>query len=196
MVNVSTCPACGGKGEEIKTPCRNCRGSGRIKQSLHKEIPIPAGVNDGTQIRITGEGEPGANNGPEGDLYVVVHVQPHRYFERRGDDIVLDLGINVAQAALGAEIEVPTVDGDESLHIPPGTQSGRVLRLREKGVPHLKRDGRGDQLVVVTVEIPKNLNREQQDLFQELAESLGTEVRIQERGFLDRVKEMLGGLAD
>lgn len=196
MVNVSTCPACGGKGEEIQNPCRNCRGSGRVKATLRKEIPVPAGVNDGTQIRIAGEGEPGANNGPKGDLYVIVHVRPHRYFERRGDDIVLDLAINVAQAALGAEIDVPTVDGDEPLTIPPGTQSGRVLRLRNKGVPHLKRDGRGDQLVIITVETPKNLTEEQEEIFRDLADSLGTEVRIQELGFLDRVKEMLGGLAD
>lgn len=196
MVNVSTCPACGGKGEVIVNPCRNCRGRGLEKKAVHKEITVPAGVDDGTQIRISGEGEPGANNGPHGDLYVVVSVQPHPYFQRRGDDIVLDLGINVAQAALGAEIDVPTVHGDMPLSIPPGTQSGKVLRLRNKGVPHLRREGRGDQLVVVTVEVPKRLTEDQQVLFEELAESLGTEISIQERGFLDRVKDLLGGLAD
>jgi molecular chaperone DnaJ len=196
MVNVATCPTCAGRGETIEDPCRNCQGRGLERQTIKREIPIPAGVGDGTQIRITGEGEPGPNGGPNGDLYVVVHVEPHRYFRRRGDDILLDLGINVAQATLGTEIEVPTVDGDQPLSIPPGTQSGTVLRLRKKGIPHLRRDGRGDQLVIVSVEIPKNLKPDQREIFKDLADSLGTEIHIQERGFLDRIKDLLGGLAD
>ncbi|MFP3853144.1 MAG: molecular chaperone DnaJ [Anaerolineales bacterium] len=196
MVNVNTCPHCGGKGEVIENPCRNCRGSGKVRNMVQKEVPIPAGVDSGTQIRIAGEGEPGANGGPPGDLYVAVSVRPHKYFQRKGDDIILDLGINVAQATLGSEITVPTVDGEESLTIPAGTQSGKVLRLPKKGVPHLRRDGRGDQLVVVSVEIPRQLDEEQRELFEQLAESMGTEINIQERGFLDRVKDLLGGLAD
>lgn len=196
MVNVGTCPSCGGKGEQIDSPCRNCQGRGQERNSVVREIPVPAGVNTGTQIRIAGEGEPGSNGGSPGDLYVAIQVRPHKYFQRRGDDIILDLGINVAQATLGADIEVPTVDGDEKLRIPAGTQSGKVLRLSNKGVPHLKRDGRGDQLVVVSVEIPKRLDEEQRQLFESLAQSMGTEIKIQERGFLDRVKDLLGGLAD
>lgn len=196
MVNVATCPSCGGKGEQIDSPCRNCQGRGQERKTVKREIPVPAGVDSGTQIRVAGEGEPGANGGPPGDLYVVMNVRPHKYFQRRGDDIVLDLGINVAQAALGADIKVPTVDGEEDLRIPNGTQSGKVLRLSKKGVPHLRRDGRGDQLVIVSVEIPRHLDEEQRELFEELAESMGTEVNIQERGFLDRVKDLLGGLAD
>jgi molecular chaperone DnaJ len=196
MVNVSTCPTCGGKGEVVESPCRNCQGRGLERKTVQREVPIPAGVGDGTQIRISAEGEPGTNGGPNGDLYVVVHVQPHKFFQRRGDDIVLDLAVNVAQAALGTEIEVPSVDGNEALTIPPGTQSGKVLRMKGKGVPHLRRDGRGDQLVVITVEIPRSLSPEQKALLSDLADTLGTEIKIQERGFLDRVKDLLGGLAD
>jgi molecular chaperone DnaJ len=196
MVNVSTCPACGGKGEVVESPCRNCQGRGLERKTIQREVPIPAGVDDGTQIRISGEGEPGANSGPKGDLYVVVHVKPHKFFQRRRDDIVLDLGINIAQAALGTDIAVPTVDGDETLAIPAGTQSGKVLRMKGRGVPHLRRDGRGDQLVVITVEVPRSLTPEQRELFSQLAETMGTDIRIQERGFLDRVKELLGSLAD
>ncbi|MDX1601409.1 MAG: DnaJ C-terminal domain-containing protein, partial [Anaerolineales bacterium] len=196
MVNVSTCPTCRGRGEVIENPCRNCEGRGLERQTVRKEIPIPPGVDDGTQIRISGEGEPGANNGPHGDLYVIVRVKPHKYFRRNDDDIILDLGINVAQAALGTEVEVPTVDGETELTIPPGTQSGNVLRLKGKGVPHLRRDGRGDQLVIVSVEIPRSLDQEQRELFEELADTMGTEIRLQERGFMERVRDLLGGLAD
>lgn len=196
MVNVATCPQCGGRGEVIETPCQNCSGRGLKRTRIKREVPIPAGVDQGTQIRVPGEGEPGPNAGPPGDLYIVVNVEPHRYFRRRGDDIIIDLGINVAQAALGAEVEVPTVDGDVSMRIPPGTQSGKVMRLRGMGVPKLRRDGRGDQLVVVSVETPVGLTEQQRELMEQLADSLGTEVSIQERGFLDRVKDMLGGLVD
>ena len=196
MVNVSACPVCGGSGETIESPCRNCEGRGLERKTVKRQVPIPAGVDDSTQIRIGGEGEPGANRGPNGDLYIVIHVRPHAYFRRRGDDIVLDLAVNVAQAALGAEISVPTVDGEAKLRIPSGTQSGKVLRLKGKGVPRLQRDGRGDQLVVVGVEIPRTLSADQQALFERLAESLGTEFSIQERGLMDRVRDLLGGLAD
>ncbi len=196
MVNVATCPTCGGRGETVGSPCRVCGGRGLQKNSVERTIPVPAGVDHGTQIRIGGEGEPGANRGPNGDLYVVVHVQPHKYFRRRGNDILLDLGINVSQAALGSQIDVPTVDGDEPLVIPPGTQSGKVLRLKGKGVPRLQGRDRGDQLVIVSVEVPHNLTDEQRQLFEQLAESLGTEIHLQERGFLERVKDLLGGLVD
>ncbi len=196
MVNVSTCPTCRGRGEVIENPCRNCEGRGLERQRFEKVVPIPPGVDDGTQIRLSGEGEPGAHGGPHGDLYLIVHVRPHKYFRRRGDDIILDLGINVAQAALGTEVEVPTVDGEATLKIPPGIQSGKVLQLKSTGVPHLKRDGRGDQLVVITVQVPTSLSQEQRALFQELGETMGAEVDLQERGFMDRVRDLLGGLAD
>ena len=163
---------------------------------MQKTITIPAGVDEGTQIRISGEGEPGANNGPHGDLYVVIRVKPHRYFRRRDQDILLDLAINIAQATLGAQVAVPTLEGDEMLAIPAGTQPGKVLRLKGMGVPYLRRNGRGDQLVLISVEIPTSPTTEQRKLLEQLAETLGTDVHPQERGFLDTIKDMFGGLID
>jgi molecular chaperone DnaJ len=196
MVNVGTCPTCGGQGEIIHTPCRTCSGRGRVRGSVNRTIPVPAGVDDGTQIRIAGEGEPGVNGGPPGDLYIVIHVKPHRYFRRRGDDIILDLAINIAQATLGADVSVPTLDGDETLNVPAGTQPGKVLRIKGKGARRLKRNGRGDQLVIISIDIPRSLSPEQRTMFEDLAESLGTEVHPQERSFLDTLKDIFGGLTD
>ncbi|MCH8341331.1 MAG: molecular chaperone DnaJ [Chloroflexi bacterium] len=196
MVNVSACPNCGGRGETVSSPCQHCRGRGIEQRSVEQTISIPPGVNDGTQIRVSGEGEPGPNRGPHGDLYVVVRVKNHRYFRRRNDDILLDLTINLAQAALGSEIDVPTLDGSEKLRIPPGTQPARIFRMRGKGVPHLQRGGRGDQLVVVSVDIPKTLTGEQRELLERLSETLGTEVIPQERSFFDDLKDLIGGIVD
>jgi molecular chaperone DnaJ len=156
-------------------------------------------VDDGTQIRLGGEGEPGQRNGPPGDLYVVLHVTPHEFFKRRDSDIILEVSINVAQAALGDSIRVPTVDGDEEVTVPAGTQSGKVIRLRGKGVPRLRRDGttsgRGDHLLVITVDIPTKLTKVQRDLFEELSQTLGKEVTPQKagRGFMDRVADFFSG---
>ncbi|MEW6568527.1 MAG: molecular chaperone DnaJ [Chloroflexota bacterium] len=196
IVNATTCPACGGRGETIPTPCHTCRGRGQERRTVRRVVPIPAGVSDGTQLRLAGEGEPGVNGGPNGNLYVVIHVNAHKFFRRRNDDILLDISINVAQAALGARVSVPTVDGEEALDIPPGTQPGRVITLKGKGVPHLQRNGRGDQRVIISVEVPSSLTAEQRQLLERLAETLGTEPRPQERGFFDRVKELLGGLGE
>ncbi len=193
MVQVTTCPTCKGRGEVISTPCRECNGRGLVRKTRRKKVSIPAGVDTGTQIRLAGEGQPGVNGGPPGNLYLVINVQPHRYFRRRNDDILLDLNINVAQAALGDEVKVPTVDGDVFLKIPAGTQPGRIIRMRGKGVPHLRGKGRGDQLVIINVEIPKSLTPEQRQLFEQLGKSLGSEVKPQERGFFDRLKDVLGG---
>ncbi|GAB4521676.1 MAG: molecular chaperone DnaJ [Anaerolineales bacterium] len=191
MVQVTTCPTCGGKGETIATPCSTCRGSGLERKTVHKTVAIPAGVDNGTQIRLAGEGQPGSNGGPNGNLYLLLNVQPHKFFRRKDDDILLKLDINVAQAALGAEVEIPTVDGPARLEIPAGTQPGKVLRMREKGVPHLRASGRGDQLVVINVTIPSRLNAEQRQLFEQLARSLGSEVKPQERSFFDRFRDFL-----
>jgi molecular chaperone DnaJ len=196
LVNVGTCPTCGGSGETIASPCRTCNGRGLEVLTLRKTIPIPAGVDEGTQLRLASEGEPGVNGGPRGKLVVVVHVKPHKYFRRRGDDILLDVGINVAQAALGARIQVPTVDGDESIQVPAGTQPGKAIRLKGKGVPHVNHGGRGDQLVVLSVEVPRSLTADQRELLEKLAGTLGTEVTPHERGFLDRLRELLEGLAE
>jgi len=196
MVNVSTCPNCRGRGETIATACHSCNGRGLESRTVRKVIDVPAGVDEGTQIRLSGEGEPGVNGGPKGNLFVVINVKPHRFFRRRNSDVIMDLEINVAQAALGAKVDIPTVDGDSSLNIPAGIQTGKVLRMRGKGVPRLRRNGRGDQLVVISVETPRSLKAEQRKLFEQLAETLGTEVRPQERSFIDKVRELLGGLAD
>lgn len=192
MVQVTTCPTCQGQGETISTPCHTCRGSGLEHRTRKKVVSIPAGVDDGTQIRLAGEGQPGINGGPNGNLYISLHVRPHKFFKRRDNDILLDVNINIAQAVLGAEVEVPTVDGRVKLNIPPGTQPGKVIRLRGRGVPKLHGNGRGDQLVIINVEIPTRLNAEQKALFEQLAKSLGSEVRPQERGFIDWLREALG----
>ena len=193
MVQVSTCPTCQGRGETIATACNTCRGSGYERRTAIKMVSIPAGVDTGNQIRLTGEGQPGVNGGPNGHVYLGIKVRPHKFFRRRDDDILLDLNINIPQATLGAEVEVPTVDGDASLSIPAGTQPGKVFRMRGKGVPYLRGNGRGDQLVLVNVEIPKRINDDQRELFEKLAEEMGSEVRPQERSFIDRLRDVLGG---
>lgn len=205
VVNATTCPSCQGTGETVTTPCHTCHGSGRVRAKRHLKVTVPAGVNDGTEIRLRGEGEPGLNGGPAGHLYVVVAVRPHEIFRRRGNDLVLELHINVAQAALGHVLMVPTLEldtraeGEAELDIPPGTQSGAVFRVRGKGVPRLRSDGshsgRGDLQVIVQVSIPDRLTGEQMELFRALAESLGEAVipPANERGFLDRVLDWLGG---
>jgi molecular chaperone DnaJ len=156
-------------------------------------VTIPPGVDDGTQIRVAGEGELGTQGGPPGNLYVVLDVAPHPVFQRRGNDLLVELEINVAQAALGAEVTVPTLEEEERVVIAPGTQSGAVVRLRGKGVPHLKRNGRGDQLVLMRVVVPTKLSREQREMFRELGETLEPETIWREkRSFLDDFRELVG----
>jgi len=193
MVQVTPCPTCNGQRETISTPCRTCNGRGVERKTLKKVVSIPPGVDTGNQIRLAGEGQPGINGGPMGNLFLLIQVKPHQYFRRKGNDILLDLNVNIAQAVLGADVEAPTIDGDEKLRIPAGTQPGKVLRIRNKGVPYLRGNGRGDQLVLINVEIPKHLNPEQRKLFEQLAKSLGSEVHPQEHSFLDWLKETLGG---
>ncbi len=200
MVRMSTCPQCGGKGVVIDTPCHTCTGSGRTRQRVKRTVQIPAGVREGLQIQIRGGGDVGETpDALVGNLYVVVHVEPHEYFKRRDNDIILDISINVAQAALGDRIVVPTVEGDVELTIPAGTQTGKVFRLRGKGAPRLRSDGtsagKGDQLIYITVEVPQQLSEHQRDLFEQLAETMGSEVQPQRngRGFFDRVMDFFGG---
>jgi molecular chaperone DnaJ len=150
-------------------------------------------VDNGVQIRLTNEGQPGTNGGPNGNLFLSVTVTPHKFFKRRSDDILLDLDINVAQATLGSEIEVPTVDGVEKLNIPAGTQPGKVLTLKRKGVFRLRKNGRGDEFVIVNVGIPSKLSKEQRELFEQLAASLSTTPKPQQRGFLDKLNDFIGG---
>jgi molecular chaperone DnaJ len=193
MVQTATCPACNGRGEVIATPCHTCHGGGLERKVVQKKVQIPAGVDSGTQIRLTGEGGPGTLGGPNGSLFLLLEVQPHKFFKRRENDILLNLDINVAQAVLGADVEVPTLDGNSTLKIPAGTQPGKIIQIKGKGVPYLRRNSRGDQLVIINVAIPKKLSKEQRELFEKLAESLGTTVNPQEKGFLDWLNEALGG---
>ena len=193
MVQVTTCPACSGSGQVIVNPCKTCRGRGVERRAVKKTVTVPGGVDNGTQVRLPGEGQPGVNGGPNGNLYLELRVKEHKFFKRRNDSIVLDLNINVAQAALGAEVEIPTVDGNAKLNIPPGTQPGKIFSIKGKGVPRLRGTGRGDQLVVINVEIPTHLSSEQRKLMEELAHLMGNEVKPQQKGFLDSLREVLGG---
>ena len=199
MVQAATCPRCNGRGEVVDTPCHECRGQGRLRKHVTLPVDIPAGVREGLQIQIRAEGDTGDPGAPNGSLFVVAHVTEHEFFKRRENDIILELNINVAQAALGDRLVIPTVDGDTELVVPAGTQTGKVFRFRGKGVPRLRSDGtnsgRGDQLVYVSVEVPTKLTDRQRELFEELASSLGAEVQPQRngKGFFDRVKDMFGG---
>lgn len=192
FVNVATCERCGGEGRVITKPCRQCRGSGREKTTRRLQVKIPAGIDEGSQMRLSGEGEPGERGGPRGNLYLVFTVQPDPRFQRDGDDLIYHLEVNIAQAALGTTVEVPTLDGPEPLRIPAGTQSGELFVLRGRGVPHLRASGRGDLLVRVQVVTPKDLTPKQKQLLAELADALGTPVPPDDKGLLDRIKDALG----
>lgn len=199
MVQSHTCPNCGGKGKIIQNPCRNCDGSGRKRKRAVLNVKIPAGISDGLQMQVRGDGDAGERGAPPGNLFVRVRVKDHAYFKRNEHDIILDIGVNVAQAALGDKITVDTVDGAQELSIPPGTQTGKVFRLRGKGFPRLRSDGsssgRGDQLVYVEVQTPTQLTEHQRELFEQLADSLGREITAQTggRGFFDKVMDFLAG---
>jgi len=193
FVSVTACPVCQGEGKTISLPCSRCGGKGRVYVSRRLTVTVPPGVDGGTQIRLAGEGEMGERNGSFGNLYVVLSVEPHPIFQRRDDDIIVELQVNLAQAALGAEVKVPTLEGEDEISISPGTQSGTVLRLRNKGIPHLRQNGRGDELVLVQVVVPTKLSRQQKCLFQELSETLEPESVLQgKRSFVDGVRGFFG----
>ncbi len=193
FVNITTCPRCEGRGTIITEPCEKCNKSGKVYKRRRLSVRVPAGIDDGMSIRLAGEGEPGEHGGPAGNLYVNVRVKAHPYFKRRDNDVLVELKVNVAQATLGARVKVPTLEGEQEVVIPAGTQPNTVLRIRELGIPHLRGSGRGDQLVVVQVAIPTQLTDDQQVLFESLAENLGTEVIVEEKhSFVDRIREALG----
>ncbi|HLB12759.1 MAG TPA: molecular chaperone DnaJ, partial [Dehalococcoidia bacterium] len=166
FVNVATCPRCQGAGRIVTNPCTKCRGTGRVRQTRRVMITIPPGVDDGSQMRLSGEGEPGAKGGPRGDLYVSISVLQHKLFQRKGSDILYELPLSFPQAALGDEVEVPTLEGPHPLKIPAGTQPGRVFNLRHMGIAHLRGNGRGDMLVRVKVVVPVSLTEHQRELLQ------------------------------
>jgi len=172
FTSTTTCSQCHGEGRIITEPCPQCRGTGKEKRQRSILVKIPAGVDGGTQIRLTGEGGTGTRGGSSGNLYVTLSVRPHQFFTRDGDNILYELPINFAQAALGVEVEVPTLDGEVKLKIPAGCQTGKVFQLKNQGIPHLHRSGRGDQLVTLRVVTPDKLTKKQHQLFQELANSL------------------------
>jgi molecular chaperone DnaJ len=194
FMTAGPCPTCHGEGVTITEPCDVCRGRGRTRNYRTIQVTIPAGIDDSATLRLSGQGEDGPVNGIAGNLYVKVRVEPHKVFERHGKTLQSQLGINIALAALGDEIEIDTIDGPVVFRVPPGTQSGQQFRLAQKGVPDIRGGERGDQLVTIQVVVPKKLSDDQRELFEQLASSLGKEVTQQpnNRGFFDRVKDALG----
>jgi molecular chaperone DnaJ len=187
-----TCGQCNGAGTIIKDPCRTCGGSGVVQKTQALNIKVPAGVDAGSRLKLRSEGEAGRNGGPPGDLYVVIDVEEHPLFTRRENDIVCEVPVSFPHAALGAEIDVPTLDGKLKMKVPAGTQSGTVFRLKGRGAPTLRGSGRGDELVQIIVEVPRKLTNRQRELLEEFARDAGEEVNPLSKGFFDKVKEMLG----
>jgi molecular chaperone DnaJ len=187
-----TCTQCGGEGSIIADPCESCGGGGRVRVTQNLNLKVPPGVDNGSRLKLRGEGEAGLAGGPSGDLYVVISVAEHSLFTRQGKDIICELPVSFTQLALGAELEVPTLEEKAKLKIPAGTQSGAVFRLRGKGIPDLQSYGRGDELVRVHVDVPRKLSARQRELLEEYARNGGEEVSPVNKGFLDRVREMFG----
>jgi molecular chaperone DnaJ len=184
-----TCGQCGGRGQIIRRPCKDCRGEGQVRSDRKMKVTIPAGVDNGTRLRLANEGQPGSHGGQPGDLYVVVRVREHPVFERDGEDLHCTVPINVAQAALGTEVDILTFDGLQTLKIPEGAQTGSQYKIRGQGVPRLTGGGRGDLHVHVEVRVPSRLTREQKKLFEQLSELLPVENEPKERGLFDKVKD-------
>lgn len=193
MVNRRACHHCEGTGQIIEEKCTTCRGAGKVRKLKKIKVTVPAGVDDGQQLRVSGQGGPGFNGGPAGDLYVLFRVKPHQHFERDGDDIHLELPITYPQAALGDEIEVPTVSGKVKLKIPAGTQNGARFRLRGKGVQNVHGYGVGDQHITIKVKVPTKLNEKQKQLLREFAEISGDIPEEQSSSLFDKIKRTIKG---
>lgn len=189
FVNISACPSCNGEGKVIKDACSTCSGEGRIKKESTISVKIPAGVAEGNYLSLRGQGNSGIRGGSSGDIIVVMEELEHKYFERDGDDIIYDQQISFSQAALGDEVEVPTLTGKAKLQIAPGTQSGKILRMRGKGIPHLNHNGSGDQLVRIILWTPTKLSKKENDLFKELAKLDHTIPKNDKNGFFERMKK-------
>ncbi|GAB6100246.1 molecular chaperone DnaJ [Halanaerocella petrolearia] len=190
MVQSKTCDRCGGTGQFATDPCSECNGEGKVKRKRKVSVNIPAGVKDGSKLRIRGEGQAGENGGPAGDLYVVVQVESHEIFERQGNDVICEVPINFVQATLGDEIKVPTLDGKVQFKIPEGTQPGTSFRLKDKGIPYINRKGRGDQRIKVKVVIPEKLDQEQKEMLEKFSEISGEEINPEHKGFWQKIKDL------
>ena len=189
MQSTTTCPVCGGKGKTIKNPCSTCKGKGKVRRHAKVKVKVPAGIDADQTLRVRGEGSVGSNGGPNGDLLVKIGIKSHKIFQREGADVLCELPISFAQAALGAEIEVPTLDGKVSYTIPEGTQTGTTFRMAGKGIPYVgNKNRRGDQLLTVVVETPTKLNKEQKELLRKLDSGLGESPR--RKKFFDTLKDL------
>jgi len=192
-----TCPTCQGRGETITEPCETCHGAGRTNKERTLSVNIPSGVEDGTRIRITGEGEAGMRSGPSGDLYIFLDIQSHEFFQRDGADLFCSVPISMSTAALGGQIEVPTIDGGKArVKISEGAQTGSQYRLKAKGMTILRSKQIGDMYIQTTVETPRNLNKRQKELLREFEEISNEKTNPESSGFFSRVKELWGGLAE
>lgn len=189
----TTCPRCHGTGKHIKDPCKPCGGGGMVREKAEIKVTIPAGIDNETRLRVAGQGEPSPEGGGRGDLFVDVTVRPHAFFERDGNHLFCELPISFVQAALGADVEVPTLDGKASLKIPRGTPAGQVFRLRGKGLPDVSGRGTGDLLVRLAIDVPKHLTKEQETMLREYAKSEKIEVKPRKKGLLDKIKDIFEG---
>ncbi|MGD9666177.1 MAG: molecular chaperone DnaJ [Synergistaceae bacterium] len=187
MAQVTACPTCHGKGKVIKTPCRECRGQGRVRKQHSVDVKIPAGIDTGIRLRVSSQGEAGINGGPSGDLFLLVEVRPDRRFQRKGDDLNTSVDIKYPQAALGCEVKIETFDGFETLDIPAGTQPGSKLRIKGRGMPRLRGKGSGDMNILVKVTISKDPSAKERELLEQIAKEMKVDVKNKE-GFFDKIK--------
>ena len=192
--NIASQSTCNGEGEINESPCNKCHGKGSVRKTKTIEVDIPAGIDDGQMIKLSGQGEVGEKGGPRGDLYIVVNVQKHEIFTREGYDVYIEMPIRFTQAALGDKLEVPTLDGKVSYNLPEGTQTGTVFRLREKGIPKLRSNSRGDQYVKVIIDTPKKLNDEQKELLRKFDESCGNKVHEKQRTWKSKIDNFFKGI--
>lgn len=190
MVNERPCSKCHGEGKIVSEPCKECRGRGTKKKNKHLKVKVPAGVDNGSRLRVAGEGEAGAKGGPSGDLYVYLYVKQHKFFDRDGTTVICEVPINIVQATLGAEVKIPTLDGQVTMKVPEGTQPGKVLRLKGKGIPSLRGGMRGDQLVRIKVVVPTKLNDKQKDALRAFEAISKDNINPEEKSFLNKIKNL------
>ena len=196
MMSQSTCSRCGGTGEIIKNPCKHCHGTGQESIRDTFDVTIPKGVDQGQRVRVSGKGNAGKHGGGTGDLYVYIYIKEHKFFKRQGNDVVVEVPITFVQAALGDTVEVPTIDGKVNIKIDPGIQSGKVLRVRNHGIPHLRGNGRGDELVRIKVLTPQKLSPKQKELLKQFDESCGTKENPEQKSFFDKMKNFFSNYGD